>query len=113
MSYSTPGHPVIVVEPYSINCTSSIVENVLGDNNPSVKWMDPEGREISTDASDVHIGGMTVTSQGASLELAFDRFGTTLAGKYTCQGCIEVPKASISNNCATIIADITLGVSCE
>ena len=114
MSYSTPGHPVIVGQQYSINCTASMVDNVFGDN-PTMQWMDPNERVISTTAPDVSVGQVVKTSNGASLELIFHSFQTRTVqmGVYTCCGFINVPKASIENNCANVIADTTLGIACE
>ena len=80
-----------------------------------MEWMDPNGRVISTTAPDVSVGHMIKTSNGASLELVFYSFqtGTVQMGVYTCQGCINVPKASVENRCASTRADTTLGITCE
>ena len=114
MSYSTPGHPVMVGQRYSINCSATIVENVLGDTNPTVDWKNPSGDVISTTSPDVSVGQVVKTSNGASLELIFHSFQTEAVqmGVYTCHGCINVPKASI-DKCTNIRADTNVGVTCE
>ena len=91
-----------------------MVDNAFGDN-PTVQWMDPNGRVISTSAPDVSVGQVDRTSNGASVELIFHSFqtGTVQMGVYTCRGCINVPKASIEDNCESVRADTTLGITCE
>ena len=112
MKYGAPSGPVVVGEPYSITCSATIIENVQG-NNPTVQWIGPSGSVISTTTPSVSIGDVIMTSKGKSLELIFNSFDTAHAGMYVCQGCINVPKASITDNCANITADTTLNVPCE
>ena len=113
MSYSTsPLSPVIVRQPYFINCTATTVENVFGDDF-TVEWMDPKGTVVSTTASDVSVGQLMVTNKVASLELVFNSFEEAQAGMYVCQGCVNVLKASILSHCTSIIADTTLDGPCK
>ena len=112
LEYSASSGPVVVGEPYSITCNATIIDNVLG-SNPTVQWIGPSDSVISTAAPSVRVGNVFMAGQSTSLELIFSRFTATQAGMYICWGCINVPKANITDNCANITADTTLNVPCE
>ena len=112
MEYTASSGPVVVGESYSITCNATIVNNVLG-SNPTVQWIGPSDSVISTAAPSVRVGNVVMAGQSTSLELIFSRFTATQAGMYICRGCINVPKANITDNCANITADTTLNVPCE
>ena len=113
MKYSASSDPVVVGEPYSITCSATIIiDNVLG-GNPTVQWISPNGSVISTAVPSVSIGNVTMAGQSTSRQLIFSSFTATQAGMYICQGCFDVPKASVQDNCANITVDTTLFDSCE
>ena len=77
---------------YNISCI------VTSDISPQVKWMGPNGKDISgednkrrDDSGGVMLGDEVVTGKQTILSLSFSPLRTSHGGRYTCMSVVESP----------------------
>ena len=77
---------------YNISCT------VTTDVRPQVKWMGPDGKDISGEdkkrrdnSGSIMYGNEVITRKQTILSLSFSPLHTSHGGRYTCMSVVESP----------------------
>lgn len=78
----------VVGENYTLNCTVSIIENIVGNAILSSTWTNANGRPLESDLTITH-GAST------SFMLHFSPLHASDGGQYICNASVTVPELSI------------------
>ena len=74
---------------YSLHCLTSEPIGGLA-NRATVKWLDGDGRLVTTDGQ-ATVGEPNIQTSNISLSLSFEALHTSHAGQYTCQASLSSP----------------------
>ena len=80
-----PANPLPAGGTYSVNCTA------ISDLPTSVKWLDPNDKEVTLSGSDVWIDSPLTEDNETVLVMHFDPVKTSHGGVYTCISTVSQP----------------------
>ena len=105
---SRTGSVVAGSEDLTLTCTVNKVIDGL-TNIPSAQWMTTSGLVITGD--DITINETIIDEMTTTVTLSFSLLHTTHAGKYMCQGTLELP-ATVTNFTSTP-TNVSVNVMCK